>query len=163
MTAITKVQGRGGEGEIIIGSLQKIIFLKLSLNMLHTVGGLCNFLGSFSPQQKFGVSDRPVLQLCITAQFYLESKGKYILKTWGWANPKDMKGREAPCSILAPLFMCFFPPPPEPSLCKLGHPGGLLVLPEVLTLVQTFLCSIFLGFSHLCLLATAILDSFFLF
>ena len=108
MTAITKVQGRGGEGEIIIGSLQKIIVLKLSLNMLHTVGGVCNFLGSFSPQQKFGVTDGPVLQLCFTAQFYLESKGKYILKTWGWANPKDMKGREAPCSTLAPLFMCFF-------------------------------------------------------
>ena len=25
-------------------------------------------------------SDGPVLQLCVTAQFYFESKGKYILK-----------------------------------------------------------------------------------
>ena len=35
---------------------------------------------------------------------------------------------------LAPFFM-FFPPPPGPALCKLGWPGGLFVLPEVLTLV----------------------------
>ena len=35
------------------------------------------------------------------------------------------------------------------------------VLPEVLTQgLRTFLCSIFTGFSLLCLLATAILDSF---
>ena len=32
------------------------------------------------------------------------------------------------------LFLCFFfSPPPEPALCKLGQPGGLFVLPEVLT------------------------------
>ena len=47
-------------------------------------------LGEFviSLQQKFEVtdrpalqpSDRPVLQLHVTAQFYLESKGKYILE-----------------------------------------------------------------------------------
>ena len=41
MTAINKVQGKWGEGEIIIGSLQKIIVLKVSLNMLHTVSGEC--------------------------------------------------------------------------------------------------------------------------
>ena len=54
--------------------------------------GVCNFLGSVSSQQKSEMmdrlalqphvvsSDRPVLQLCVTAQFYLESKGKYILE-----------------------------------------------------------------------------------
>ena len=53
---------------------------------------MCNFLGSVLSQQKFEVtdglvlqpcvisSDRPVLQLRVTAQFYLDSKGKYILK-----------------------------------------------------------------------------------
>ena len=61
------------------------------------VGGVCNFLGSVSSQQKFEVtdgpllqlhvisSDGPVLQLCVTAQFYLESKGKYILEAEGAA------------------------------------------------------------------------------
>ena len=73
----------------------------------YCVQGVCNFLSSFSPQQKLEVTDGPVFQLCVTAQFYLESKGKDILEVWGWVNPKDMKGREAPCSILAPFFMCF--------------------------------------------------------
>ena len=33
------------------------------------------------------------------------------------------------------LFLYVFSPPPEPALCKLGQPGVLFVLPEVLTLV----------------------------
>ena len=102
---------------------------------------MCNFLNSVSSQWKFAVmdlhyspptgqrytsqTDRPVLQLHVTAQFYLENKGKYILKVWGHADPKDVKrrrgkerdhacahGREplpAP-SPLAPLFLCFLLP-----------------------------------------------------
>ena len=45
-----------------------------------SLGGVCNFLGSVSPQQKFEVMDRSVLQLGVTAQFYLARKGKYTLK-----------------------------------------------------------------------------------
>ena len=44
------------------------------------VGGVCNFLGSVLSQQKFEAMAGPVLQLHVTAQFYLESKGKYILE-----------------------------------------------------------------------------------
>ena len=33
------------------------------------------------------------------------------------------------------LFLYVFSPPPGPALCKLGYPGVLFVLPEVLTLV----------------------------
>ena len=36
---------------------------------------------------------RTVLQLHVTAQFYLENKGKYILEVWGYADPKDTKRR----------------------------------------------------------------------
>ena len=72
--------------------------------------------------------DGPVLQLHVTAQFYLESKEKHILKAWGWANSKDSKWREAPSS-----FYMLFSPPPRPALCGLGSPGELFVLPEVLT------------------------------
>ena len=58
---------------------------------------MCNFLDSVSSQQKFEVTDQlldgPVLQLRVTAQFYLENKGKYILKACGCANPKDPKRR----------------------------------------------------------------------
>ena len=47
-----------------------------------TVGGVCNFLGSVSSQQKYEVMDGPALQpwdgpefqLRVTAQFYLEIK-----------------------------------------------------------------------------------------
>ena len=88
------------------------------------VSGVCNFISSVASQQKFEAMDgpvlqssdwpvlklldRPLLQLRVTAQFYLESKGKYILEAWGHANPKDSKRRQAPGPILAPLFICFF-------------------------------------------------------
>ena len=39
---------------------------------------------------------------------------------------------ERPPLPLAPLFICFFPPP-VPTLCKLGHPGALFVPPEDLS------------------------------
>ena len=69
---------------------------------------MCNFLGSGSLQQKFGATDVPVLQLPVTAQFYWGSKGTYILKAWGQADPKVR--RETSGSILAPLFTLFFLP-----------------------------------------------------
>ena len=58
------------------------------------VSGVCNFLHSVSLRQKFKAmngpviqpSNRLVLQLRVTAQFYLESKGKYILEAEGAAT-----------------------------------------------------------------------------
>ena len=52
------------------------------------VMGVSNFLGSVLSQQKFEATDgpelqpldAPVLQLCVTAQFYLKCKGRYILE-----------------------------------------------------------------------------------
>ena len=49
------------------------------------VRGVCNFLGSVSSQEKFEATDVEALsssQLLdsVTAQFYLENKGKYILE-----------------------------------------------------------------------------------
>ena len=43
---------------------------------------MCNFLGSVSPQQKFEVTDGITAQCysSVAAQFYLVSKGKYILE-----------------------------------------------------------------------------------
>ena len=107
-------------------------------------------------------SDGPVLQPHVTAQFYLESKGKYILEVWGWADPKEEKKRKALSPILAPLFLCFFSSP-EPALYKLGQPGGLFVLPEVLTPVLRPSFVLFLWTFSFVFLATAILGSFFLF
>ena len=42
--------------------------------------GECVISSVLSPQQKFEATDGPVLKLCDIAQFYLESKGKYILE-----------------------------------------------------------------------------------
>ena len=73
--------------------------------------GVCNFLDSVSPQPKFEETDfsvtasvnsaialrqTRVIQPRVTAQFHLESKGKYILKARGQADPKDAKRKEAP-------------------------------------------------------------------
>ena len=64
-------------------------------------------------------SEGPVLQHHVTAQFHLESEGKYILNAWGHANPKDAKWREAPAQFWF-LFLFFFSFPHGPTLCKLG-------------------------------------------
>ena len=78
--------------------------------------GVCNFLSSVSSQQKFEVTDIQALgmsqlskrpkrsclssqidcvtalgKISVTAQFYLESKGIYILEARGHADPKDTK------------------------------------------------------------------------
>ena len=45
-----------------------------------SVRGVHNFLSSVLLQQKFEATDGLVLQLGITAQFYLSSKRKYILE-----------------------------------------------------------------------------------
>ena len=65
---------------------------------------------------------------------------------------------------LVPLFICFFLPT-GPALCKLGQKWGRTVCSTwgSHSSPWTFLCSIFAGFPLPCLLATAILDSYFLF
>ena len=156
----------GGHTEVVSGRLNP-------RNSTIDVGEICNFLSSVSSQQKFETTDWPVLQsldglvlqLPVTAQFYLESKEKWILEVWGKADPKDTKRRESPSPILGPLFMFFFFfILPWPCLIQIGLARSAFYFtwgPH--SGVWTFLCSIFEGFSFPCLLATAILDSFFLF
>ena len=69
-------------------------------------------------------------------------------------------------STLAPPFICFFLPWACPMQIGLNQECCLFYLKFSLwssDLPLTFLCSIFAGFSLPCLLATAILDSSFLF
>ena len=61
-------------------STRQDLKLRNSVHMGRCVGGVCSFLGSVLLQQKFEATDGPVLQLCVTVQFYLVSKGKYILE-----------------------------------------------------------------------------------
>ena len=108
-------------------------------------------------------------QISVTALFYLEDSRKIHLRSMRARRSKDTRRRAPQCAgererelALAPLFICLSPP--GPVLCKLGQPGVLFVLPEVLTPgPRTFFCFIFAGFSLPCLVATTILDSFSLF
>ena len=80
-------------------------------------------------------------QISVTALFYVEDSRKIHL--WGVRarRSKDTRRRAPQLAggggererelALAPLFICFSLP--GPVLCKLGQPGVLFVLPEVLT------------------------------
>ena len=118
-------------------------------------------------------SDRPCpssqtdqcYSFCVTAQFYLENKGKYILEAWGHANPKDMKRRERERPLaLRLLFLHVFSPPPRPVLCKLGLARSAVCSTwGSHSSPWNFLCSIFTSFPLPCLLTNTFLNSFFLF
>ena len=66
---------------------------------------VCDFLSSVSSQQKFEVMEGPVLELHVKAQFYLENKGKYILKLGGVGSTQKTQKRSPAPSILAPLLL----------------------------------------------------------
>ena len=82
---------------------------KEPITVVKTVGGVCNFLGSVPLQQKFEATDGAVLQPHVIAQFYLESKGKYIFEVSGEGLTQEL-GREEkpPDPILAPLLIYSF-------------------------------------------------------
>ena len=81
-------------------------------------------------------------QISVTALFYLEDSRKIHLRGMRARRSKDTRRRMPQHAgererererelALAPLFICLSLP--GPALCKLGHPGVLFVLPEVLT------------------------------
>ena len=106
-------------------------------------------------------------QISVTAVFYLEDSRKIHL--WGVRarRSKDTK-RRAPQgagereSPLAPLFLCFSFPPGLLYVNWISQECCLFYLRSSLQ-YSDLLCSIFMGFSLPCLLATVILDSFSLF
>ena len=126
-------------------------------------------------------------QISVTALFYLEDSRRIHPWSVRACRPKDLKGREWRSawgrgrprgreresgqargrkrkreSAWAPPFICFLPP--GPAVCKLGLARSAVCSTWGLhSGPQTLFCSIFMGFSLPCLLATAILDSFSLF
>ena len=112
-------------------------------------------------------------QISVTGLFYWEDSRRIHPRRVRACQPKGEKrtgdrgrgrGRERD---LAPPFICFFPSPWAcPMQIGLSQECCLFFLRSSLQssdLLLTFLCSIFAGFSLPCLLATAILDSSFLF
>ena len=106
-----------------------------------------------------------MLQLSVTALFYLEDSRKIHLQGVRACRPRDAK-RRAPQRAgererelaWAPLFICF-----SLGLSYVNWASQECCLFYLRSSPRTFFCSIFAGFSLLCLLATAILDSFSLF
>ena len=72
---------------------------------------MCNFPRSVSPQQKFEVKDQPVLQLHVTAQFYLASKGKYTLRHEGGPTQKTQREEKPPAQFWLLFLYAFFSSP----------------------------------------------------
>ena len=116
--------------------------------------------------------DKSVLQLHVTTLFYLDNSRKIHLKGVRACQPKDVK-RRAPQQVGererepfgSSFYMFFFFPLGLPC-ANWAQPGVLFYLDSSLRssdLPLSFLCSIFVGFSLPCHLATAILDSCFLF
>ena len=102
----------------------------------------------------------PVLQLGYSWEFYLADKGWYTLKTWGQADPK---GEASVCLGFLLLYICLFHTLSLPSANWGGQEVGVLVSLEVLIPVCGFSFVPFLQlFPFLCLLASAVLDSFLL-
>ena len=120
----------------------KVVSARLNpRNITIYVGRVCNFLSSVSLQQNLEANS-------VTVQFYLASKGKYILEVWGQADPKDTEEREDQRSrglnFGSSFYMFLSPPHPlfqEPALCKLGKSGFCFTWGS-----WTFLCSICEGF-----------------
>ena len=120
--------------------------------------GVCDFLSSVLSQQKFEATDGPalqpldgpVLQLCVTAQFYLKSKGKYILEAEEMPTQR-MRREKRP---LLPLGLPYV---------KWASQGCCLFYLRSSLQFSDFSLFYFHGLFLLCLLATCILGSFFLF
>ena len=113
---------------------------------------VCNFLGSVSLQQKFEVLDQcyslVIAQVKrwtnVLAQFYLASKGKYILKAWGQANSKGAKRRER--LNFGSFFNIFFSSPRAcPMYIRLASRAACFTWGSHSS-SRTFFCSIFMGF-----------------
>ena len=62
------------------------------------------------------LSDRAVIQLHVTAQFYLENKRKIHPRGLRACRPKRCEEKRESPSPVAPLFICFSPAPGPPSV-----------------------------------------------
>ena len=116
------------------------------------IGGVCHFLSLVSLQQKFEATDRPVLQLGVTAQFYLARKKNSSSRPEGGPTQRRQEKRRVRLNFGSSFYM-FFSPCLSPLYINWARQERRAVC----------FSSIFMGFFLLCLLATTILDSFFLF
>ena len=139
------------------------------------VGGVCNFLSSVSSWTKIWNNWQTsvtapcnfFLQISITAPCYSSVLFRKQRNICPWCirmiQPKRQKENSSPSPILAPLFVCFFLLHLSLPYVNLASQEGCLFYLWFSLWSLDLPFSIFAGFPLLCLLATAILDSFFLF
>ena len=145
------------------GKAVKLFFSSLPKTVVWDfVGGVYNFLGSFSPQQKFEATDGPVLQLGYSSLLFGKQRK---IHPWGVraGRPisREVKRRER---LNFGSFLNVFFSSPWACSMKIGlarrdvcFPWGSHSSP------WTLVCSIFTGFFLSLSFSHTILDSFFLF
>ena len=128
-------------------------------NCFWIVGGVCNFLASVSPQQRFEMVDQCYSSV-IAESFIWQTKDSTPSRHEGRPTPK---GEASICLGFLLLYICLFHTLSLPCANWCGQEVGVLVSLEALIPVCGFS---FVPFSQvfpfLCLLASAVLDSFFL-
>ena len=91
----------------------------------HCVGGLCDFLGSVSLQQKFEVTDGPELQLSYSSVLFGKQRKNTSSRHEG--GPTKKKEREEIGSIFgSSLYIYFFFLPPSLPYVYLASQEGCL-------------------------------------
>ena len=93
----------------------KVVSARLNLSHgTRDVRGVCNFLGSVSPQQRFEMADQ--CYSSVTAQSFIwQAKESTPSRCEGGLTPKETLS-----SVLASSFYSFVSSSPEPVLCKSG-------------------------------------------
>ena len=112
--------------------------------------------------KKFEVMDGPVLT-SVTAQFYLASKGKYTSRCGGMQTQRNKEKRGTWLNFGSSFYMFFLLPLSLPCVNWDSQEGCLFYLRFSLLTLYLPLFYFWCVFSFLCFLATAIMDSLFLF
>ena len=84
----------------------------------------------------------PCYSSVIQLSFIQKAKENTSSRHEGRPTQKMQRDEKPPAQFWL-LFLYVFSPPPESALCKLGQPGGLFVLPAVLTPVLRLSCVLF--------------------
>ena len=151
------------------------MYICVSKNHISFVRGVCNFLSSVSSQQKFEVTDGPVLQphvICSDGpvlQFHVTAvlfRNQRKIHPWGMRTGRSKRCKEKRKPQLnfgSSFFTCFFVLPLSLPCVNWASKEGCLFYLRFSLRSSDLSLFYFWGLSLLCLLATAILDSFFQF
>ena len=110
--------------------------------MVSSVGRVCNFLGSVSPQQRFEIADR--CYSSVKAQSFIwQTKDNMPFRREGGPTPK-----KRPQSISASSFYTFLSPPSQACPMQTGLARKAVCFTRgSYSSPWIFFCSIFMGFS----------------